>query len=127
MQQDDACPYEANRAVGIGVCGVCPFSLSTSLGMCLYIARCIDRWLEDHTSCCVCKADMEEMARAARKPSRRRSSRESCRHYYRCSGTTPTKVTRPSKSPSGDGGNLYDNSRSQQAVVTVHPVQALVS
>jgi len=42
----------------------------------LLLLRCIKRWLGDHTSCCVCKADMEEMARAVRKPSRRRRSRE---------------------------------------------------
>lgn len=42
----------------------------------LAIARCIDRWLGEHASCCVCKADLEEMARAARKPCRSRSLRK---------------------------------------------------
>ncbi|CAM9378348.1 unnamed protein product, partial [Discosporangium mesarthrocarpum] len=32
----------------------------------LYHAACIDRWLENHTFCCVCKGDLEEMALAAR-------------------------------------------------------------
>lgn len=46
----------------------------------LLLLRCIKRWLGDHTSCCVCKADMEEMAKAVRKPPRRRRSREFCKH-----------------------------------------------
>ncbi|CAM9725077.1 unnamed protein product, partial [Hapterophycus canaliculatus] len=43
----------------------------------LYHERCIKRWLGDHTSCCVCKADMEEMAKAIRqrKPAQRRRRR----------------------------------------------------
>lgn len=45
-----------------------------ALGDIYFRSRCIDQWLGNHTSCCVCKADLEEMARVAGKRGRRPSS-----------------------------------------------------
>eukprot|EP00903_Cladosiphon_okamuranus_P019245 g17696.t1 len=56
-------PFQPNEVLGVLLCQH------------LYHERCINRWLGDHTSCCVCKADMEEMAKAIQKPSRRRRSK----------------------------------------------------
>lgn len=42
----------------------------------LLSCRCIDRWLGEHKWCCVCKADVEEMAKTVRQRPRHRNSRE---------------------------------------------------
>ncbi|CAN0234528.1 unnamed protein product, partial [Ectocarpus sp. 4 AP-2014] len=65
--------------------------------------RCIHEWLGNHTSCCVCMADMEEMARATKKPSRRHRRRSRAR---------PATMSERSESLRSESGYSSDQARS---------------
>ncbi|CAM9900251.1 unnamed protein product [Ectocarpus fasciculatus] len=91
------------------ICVICmePFKandvLEVLLCQHLYHQRCIHQWLGTHTSCCVCMADMEEMARATKKPSRRHRRRSRAR---------PATISERSESLRSESGYSSDQARS---------------
>ncbi|CAB1111301.1 unnamed protein product [Ectocarpus sp. CCAP 1310/34] len=91
------------------ICVICmePFQandvLEVLLCQHLYHQRCIHEWLGSHTSCCVCMADMEEMARATKKPSRRHRRRSRAR---------PATRSERSESLRSESGYSSDQARS---------------